>query len=226
MGRPIVIAHRGATARAPENSLAALRAASEIGAGGVEIDVRATADGALVVHHDARLGDGVLADMPVAAVREIRLPNGERIATLAEALGALDPGLAVFIELKALPAACDDAFLAALEAGPAPLRYAVHSFDHRIIRRLAGRRPDLPRGVLACAHPVRPLEVLRDAGASCLWQEHGLLDAELVAMLHADGGTVYAWTVNVADDMRRCVTIGVDGLCTDVPELAMTVVGP
>lgn len=221
-----MIAHRGATAYGPENSLAALRAAAQVGADAVELDVRATADGALVVHHDAQVDGRALAEQPLTEVRDLRLSNGERIPTLEEALHAVDPRLDVFFELKALPPECDAPLLAELEHGPAPSRYRIHSFDHKIIRRLSGRRPDVPRGVLAAAYPVRPLVALRDANATALWQEYQLIDTELVDAVHEMGGTVYAWTVNDVTAMRRLAALGIDGLCTDVPELAIRMIGP
>ena len=85
MDRPLVLAHRGARRRAPENTLEAYAVARDLGADGVELDVRRTRDGALVLHHDPGPAEGpVLATLDHAEVRE-RFPT---IPTLAEALGA------------------------------------------------------------------------------------------------------------------------------------------
>ena len=224
MRAALVIAHRGASAVEVENSLAAFRAAVRLGADGVELDVHATADGALFVHHDETI-DGVhhIAHTRAERIRGLRLANGEPVPTLADALAACG-GLRVFVEVKSLAPAHDDRLLETLDAGPNPPGYAVHGFDHRIVRRLAERRPALPCGVLNVSYLVKPLAALDDARARALWQEHRLVDAELVAQVHGAGGVVYAWTVDDPERMRRLLSLGVDALCTNTPDLARRVV--
>lgn len=220
MSRPLVIAHRGASAVEVENSLAAFRAARRLGADAVELDVHASADGELFVHHDETLdGTHHIAHSAAPRVRAVRLANGEPVPTLAEALDACGP-LGVFVEVKGLPPGADERLLATLDAGPNPRGYAVHSFDHRIVRRLAERRPSLPCGVLSVSYLVKPLAVLTDAHATALWQEHRLIDRELVAAVHGAGGVVYAWTVDAPERMRRLLALGVDGLCSNHPDVA------
>lgn len=222
--RPLVIAHRGASAVELENSLAAFRAARRLGTDAVELDVHATADGELFVHHDETLdGTHHIAHSTAARVRAVRLANGEPMPTLAEALDACGP-LAVFVEVKGLAPAADERLLATLDAGPNPHGYAVHSFDHRIVRRLAERRPSLPCGVLNVSYLVKPLAVLADAHATALWQEHRLVDRDLVAAVHGAGGVVYAWTVDAPERMRHLMALGVDGLCSNHPDLARRIV--
>lgn len=221
---PLVIAHRGASAVEPENSLAAFRAAVRLRADAVELDVHASADGELFVHHDETL-DGVhhLPHTAAARIRAHRLPNGEPIPTLADALAVLGR-LAVFVEVKSLAPRDDDRLFAILDAGPNPGGYAVHGFDHRIVRRLAERRPGLRCGVLSASYLMRPLAALEDARATALWQEHRLIDRELVATVHGGGALVYAWTVDAPDRMRQLAALGVDGLCTNHPDVGRAVV--
>ena len=220
MTKPLVIAHRGASAREVENSLAAFRAAAALGADGVELDIHATADGALFVHHDEKIG-GVhhIPYLPARRVRELRLANGEPIPTLAEALDAVGSRLQVFVEVKSLAPRFDDRLFDALAHGPNPAGYAVHSFDHRIVRRLGLERPDLRRGVLASAYPVRPLAALEDAGATMLWQEWLLVDRALVDALHGADMQILVWTVDDPAAMERLLDLGVDGVCTNHPEV-------
>ncbi len=224
MSAPLVIAHRGASAVEVENSLAAFRAAVRLGADGVELDVHATADGALFVHHDETI-DGVhhVAHARAERIRQLRLANGEPVPTLAQALAACG-ALRVFVEVKSLAPAQDEMLLATLDAGPNPAGYAVHGFDHRIVRRLVERRPSLPCGVLNVSYLVRPLAALEDAGARALWQEHRLVDRELVTSVHGAGGVVYAWTVDDAERMQGLLDLGVDGLCTNRPDVARRIV--
>jgi glycerophosphoryl diester phosphodiesterase len=220
VSRPLVIAHRGASAVELENSLAAFRAAGRLGADGVELDIHATKDGALVVHHDATIAGVFIPQASAAEVRALRLSNGEPPPLLEEALAAVDPRLRVYVELKTLPAACDIRLLAALDAGPHPAGYAVHSFDHRLVARLGRVRPTLPRGVLSASYPIRPLVPLTDAGAVAFWQERSLVDLDLSAMLHLAGAQLIVWTVDEPPEMRRLAGLGADGLCTNRPEIA------
>jgi len=224
---PLVIAHRGASALEYENSLAAFRAAARLGADGVELDVHATTDGELFVHHDEALDGGGLhiPRASAALVGAQRLPNGEPVPTLADALAAIAPPLRVFVEVKTLPPSCDAHLLQVLERG-APGRYAVHGFDHRIIRRLGEARGNLPRGILLASYPIRPLQALADTGATMLWEDYALIDADLVEEIHGSRARLFAWTVDDSVDMQRLADLGVDALCTNHPDVARRVVGP
>lgn len=216
--RPSVIAHRGASGHAHENSPSAFRLAIELGADGVELDVHATADGELLVHHDPEVrGLGRISTLPRPAFLGYRLPNGEPIPTLAEAL-ALCAGLAVWVEVKTLPPDCDSVLLQALDAGPSPERYAVHGFDHRIVERLGERRPGLRRGVLLASYLLDTLPVLQTAGADTLWMETHLIDQALVDLVHSAGGKVISWTANDETEIRRLLRLGVDGICGNYPD--------
>ena len=217
MSGALVIGHRGASGYEYENSRAAFRAAKARGADAIELDIHAAADGVLFVHHDEMVSGVHITRATAAQVRALRLPNGESVPTLEDALGVIDPALQVFIEVKSLPREFDDRLLAAVEPGGA--RFAVHGFDHRIVRRLGEARPELARGVLLASYPLRPLEPLQDTGATVLWQEQSLIDAELVETLHGAGFRIYAWTVNDPEDMRRLLSLRVDGLCTNVPDV-------
>ena len=217
--RPLVIAHRGASGRELENSLAAFRAAGQAHADAVELDIHATRDGHLLVHHDEDAGGYNIPRASFAELRAVRLKNGEAIPTLAEALDVIHP-MTAFVEVKSLPAEFDDALFAAFEGSPAPDRVAVHAFDHRIVRRLGGKRPDLARGVLSASYPINVTRMMTDAGAGALWQHASLIDAALVKQVHGIGGVVYAWTVNDSEAMRRLLQAGVDGLCSNHPDLA------
>ncbi|MGH7532008.1 MAG: glycerophosphodiester phosphodiesterase [Gemmatimonadales bacterium] len=225
MPRPAVLAHRGASAYAYQNSLAAFRLAREMGADGIELDIHATTDGALVVHHDPALdGVGIIAAHSLAEVRRVTLPNGEPVPTLSEALVAAGD-LQVWIEVKTLPARHDGRLLDAIASGPHPERYAVHGFDHRIITRLGALAPALRRGVLSASRPIDPLAQVVAAGAEVLWQESSMTDRDLVAVLHAAGKQVIAWTPNDPDDLARLAALGVDGLCSNYPDRARTAAG-
>ena len=220
----LVIAHRGASGYEVENSLAAFRAAGPKGADAAELDVHATMDGALFVHHDDALdGTHRIPELTRDQARGFRLANGEPLPTLDEALQAAGR-LRVFVEVKSLDQRFDERLLAALDRGPNPSGYAIHSFDHRVVQRLGRARPTLPRGVLSASYPVRPLAPLQDAGATTLWQERSLVDRALVELVHGAGCRLLVWTVDHPVDMERLLSLGVDGLCTNLPDVGRRVV--
>jgi glycerophosphoryl diester phosphodiesterase len=216
---PLVIAHRGASALEPENSLAAFRAAVRLGADGIELDVHDTADGVLVVHHDPRLGGRPIRELCAADLPAHALPNGELVPTLPQALAAIGRDCRVFVEVKTLAPEHDPALFVALDGGPAPSRYHVHGFDHRIVRRLTSQRPGLVGGVLSTSYPVDPWRQLAVAGAEELWQEASLIDRALVDGARARDIRLYAWTVDDIGRARELAGLGVDGLCTNRPDL-------
>ena len=227
---PEIIAHRGASRQRRENTLAAFDRALELGADAIELDVHATADELVVVHHDPALGAdaGALAGRTIASLRAAEVQGGDvaaetRIPSLAEVLSLVDGRATVYVEIKG--AGIEAQVVETIARSPRRgARCAVHSFDHRAARRareLSGRAPggEVPTGILLVSRPVDPAAVMRAAGARDLWQHWELLDADLVSEVHAGGGRVVAWTVNEPAVARRFASMGVDGICTDVPDL-------
>jgi glycerophosphoryl diester phosphodiesterase len=195
-------------------------------ADGVELDVHATHDGGIVVHHDPDVpGFGPIAQLTLAEARQVRIPNGEPLPSLAEIL-ELVGDRQVWVEVKGLPPKYDHMLLTILDQGPAPERYAVHSFDHRIVCRLGEAHPTLRRGILLTSYLQDAVAVMRRAGATTLWQEWQQVDEELVNLVHEAGGTVIAWTVNELGDLDRMVRLGVDGLCGNYPDRIRVAIAP
>jgi glycerophosphoryl diester phosphodiesterase len=226
MRRPSVIAHRGASGYEYENSRAAFRRAVMLDADGVELDVHCTRDGGIVVHHDPAIpGVGPISQLSLAEAREVRIRNGESLPVLAEIL-ELVGDREVWVEVKSLPQAHDRELLDILSSGPAPERYAVHSFDHRIVHRLGEAQADLKRGILLSAYLLDPVAAMRSVGATALWQEWDQVDEDLVTQVHDSGGTVIAWTVNELGDLDRMVRLGVDGLCGNYPDRIRVAIAP
>ena len=216
--KPLVIAHRGASGTEVENSLAAFRAAAPQGADAVELDIHSTADGELIVHHDGTVGGLHIPQARASELAALRLPNGEPIPTLSQALAAIPPPLRVYVEVKTLDPRWDDRLLETLDAGPNPSGYAVHSFASHILQRLADKRPTLPRGILSEAYPRHPRALLQSVGASVLWQERSVVDDVLVRAVHSAGAGFIVWTVDEPVEMQRLIAWGVDGICTNFPE--------
>jgi glycerophosphoryl diester phosphodiesterase len=218
-----IIAHRGAPRELTENTLPSFRRALELGADGIELDVHATQDGEVVVHHDptprASAGNGALAGRPIASLtlaelRTLRV-DGTPIPTLVEVLDLVRARATVYVEVKDAAAALPTAAL--LEEREAWT--AIHAFDHRVPARAAAERPGLRTGVLLDSYLVDTPAAMRAAGARDLWQRWEFVDEALVHDVHAIGGRVIAWTVNDRTAAASLAAMGVDAVCTDVPGL-------
>lgn len=218
-----IIAHRGASAAYAENTLAAFRGAVEMGADGVELDVRRTADGRGAVVHDPHLPDGRL----IVEVRRDDLP--EQVPELAAALEACGP-LEINVEIKNWAtepdhdptAALAELVVGAVAAAGVAERVIVSSFDLRTIDRVHELDPTLRTAWLVVDHPepVRLVERAAAAGHTGIHPVARMVDADLMAAAHAAGLFVNVWTVDDPDEIRRLAALGVDGIVTNVPDIA------
>jgi glycerophosphoryl diester phosphodiesterase len=217
--KPLVIAHRGITSLAIENSLKAFGLAVENSTprpDGVELDVHSTADGKIVVHHDPTLPSGrPIATLALDRVLEERLADGQEVPTLEQALDVLGE-LRVFVEVKGVAPEADDALIGSLRGGPHPGRYQIHGFDHRVIARLARQAPWFGYGVLSTSYPISPVSPVIAAGASTLWQDWRLVDRVLVERCAEREVEVIAWTCRNDQEVRTMAALGVAGVCVDL----------
>ncbi len=219
---PALIAHRGMPRRHRENTLPGFLAATAAGANGWELDVHATRDGVVVVHHDPTLPAtaGPLAGARIAETdwRELAEATvgaaGERIPCLDEVLDAAGSGITVYVEVKAR--GIESAVEACLVRHPTTAT-AVHSFDHRIARRIRQSSAEtIPVGILTDSYLIDAVHALQAAGARDYWPNREMVDRPLVDAIHAIGGRVIVWTVNDVAHARWLADIGVDALCSDV----------
>jgi glycerophosphoryl diester phosphodiesterase len=213
MTRPVLrIAHRGMPRRFPENTLPSFEAALAAGADGIELDVHATSDGVVVVHHDARLRGGAeIRRTPWARVREHRVAPQVAVPTLDDVCRLVGDRAALFVEVKG--AGIEDAVINVLDGHACGA--AIHSFDHALIGRLAARGGVHRLGLLFDEPPTDARASLTLHGALDLWPESGLVTERLVRDVHAMGGRVLPWTVNDRATAVRLAGWGVDGICTD-----------
>lgn len=215
---PEAISHRGLRANAPENSIPAFEAAIERGAEGIELDVHASLDGAVFVHHDFDVTvDGErkpIAGLDSGTIGHARLAGDVKIPTLDETLEAIKGRARVYIEIK--PRGIESDVARCLKRHTANIdRYAVHSFDHRIVKRMLEIIPSVRTGILQVAYPIDSTAAMRAAGAFDLWQHADFVDASLVADVHARLGRLIVWTANDPLQWKQLSTLGVDGICTD-----------
>lgn len=219
--RPLLVyAHRGARSEEPENTLRAFRRAEAAGADGVELDVRVSQDGHLVVIHDAVVdrttdGTGKVADLSLRELQELDAGAGTRIPTLLQAVRAYPGPLQV--EIKAPEAV---AALADLDRrGDLPTRRTVlTSFTPAVLEHAARLLPHVERGLIT-HHPGEDLlEVVTDLKATWLCPElTPELTRRLVSRFQSAGVRVDAWPASGADRLARCVELGADAVTTDFP---------
>ncbi len=213
-----VFAHRGCTEGFTENTIDAFAEARRLGADGVELDVRLTADGGLAVHHDAEIPDvGVVADLVVAD-----LPS--HVPLLADVLAVCE-GMVVNVEIKNAPQdpgwdpgeAVAVLTAAAIEEAGWTSRVLVSSFQMATLRAVQAADGRLALGALwGFASEVEP--ALAEAAAAGFGAVHPFfvsVDADLVERAHAMGLAVNVWTVNAPEDLRAMVALGVDTVITD-----------
>ncbi|MBL8898278.1 MAG: peptidylprolyl isomerase [Planctomycetes bacterium] len=242
--RPLVIAHRGASVQAPENTRAANELAWQLGAHGLETDVRLTADQRIVCLHDESLKRTTGLDRPVHALtyEELRALDagswkgpafaGEPIPLLEEVLAATPRGKTFFLEVKAGGEIVPH-LKKVLDASDRRDQVSLIGFDFEVLRQLRAALPDVPILWLVGAPrdartkspgPIDPQCVRRaaEAGFQGLNVDHRGVTAPLVAAAEAAGQELFVWTVNDPAEAQRLLSLGVTAFTTDVPDLLLT----
>jgi glycerophosphoryl diester phosphodiesterase len=220
------VGHRGAPRAEPENTVAAFARARELGADGVELDVRRTADGELIVHHDPSIADfGLIAAATFPVLRSAR----PEIPTLSEALDAAR-GMLINVEVKCLPWEEDadpehDVVKAVVDLVlGSEVDVVISSFDLGAVDACRALAPQLETGWLTHSQDVMVVAPL------AAQHGHGWLHPDRASVLLAPGATVAAchekglrvdvWTVDDPAEMRVLASAGVDAIITNVPDVA------
>ncbi|MEM1236540.1 MAG: glycerophosphodiester phosphodiesterase family protein [Pseudomonadota bacterium] len=229
-----IIAHRGASGMAPENTMAAIDAAVAAGADWVEIDVQETADGEIVVMHDSdfmKLSGNPLKiwDATTDGLNEIDIGSwfdpsfsDERVPTLLEALEAVRDRSKLLIELKYYghDEALEQRTIDIVEAAGMTDQVATMSLKYPAVEKMQSLRPGWDAGVLA-ATAVGDLTALN---ADFVAVNGGLATARLIRNIQQENKKLYVWTINDPFEMSAMISLGVDGLITDEPALAQEVI--
>ncbi len=239
---PIVIGHRGDKVSAPENTLSAFKLAAEKGADAVEFDVKLTADGQVIVLHDPTVdrttdGSGKIADLPLAAARELDAGawfseqyRGEKIPTLAEVFETVGKRIHMNVELTNYSTPNDALVPKVVELVKEhgmESRVLFSSFLARNLRTAQRLLPEVPCGLLTLSGLLGAWGRTFGWRGDCAALNPYLTDvnAGLVDRLHAAGKRLNVWTVNAEADLKRMIGLGVDGLITDDPALALRLLG-
>jgi glycerophosphoryl diester phosphodiesterase len=235
----LIIAHRGASGNAPENTIAAFSLAVDQGADVIDLDVHMTADGYPVVIHDATLdrttdGTGLVRSRTLAELRRLDAGSwfhnrfaGERVPTLEEVVEWAKDRIALSIEVKSTPSryrGIEASVTGVLERQDAVLDHEVFSLDHLCMTRFKAREPRLLTGVRYSADPVDHNALATAAGATVLHPMLHYLRPDAVRDAHAASLLVFAQTVDEPQDIRDMAALGVDGITTNFPSRAKEIV--
>lgn len=216
-----VVGHRGAAQVCAENTLASFRRGMDDGAGAIELDVRCSLDGRLVIMHDADVDrvavggrtTGMVAELTWAQLQEVELGQGQRIPDLAAALDLID--ISIQVEIKARAAAIPAAQM--VLASGAGERVLMTSFELDWLRLIREEVPQLALGVISAAPTPEVLAAVRELSAHSLALKIALLDPTVVRELQLEGVAVGGWSVRSAEDLRRALEAGVDKVTADDP---------
>lgn len=246
----LVVAHRGASARAPENTMEAFRLGVEAGADAIELDIHVSADGQLAVIHDPTLDrttdrTTTVADAPMTEIRAADAgwafpgPNGDypyrdrglTVPTLPEVVDWLPAGIGLAVEIKA-PEAADGVVAALAETGVRSAGLVtVMSFREDAIQRVRELAPDLPTGLLLVPGDIfeRGLTWAVEHGHAAILPfdvDLGFDPGPNIQLATAYGCRVGCYVVNEPERMQQLAAAGAWGFVTDVPELARAALGP
>jgi len=246
-----VHAHRGGAGLAPENTLAAFRGALALGVDYLEMDLHASADGEIVVIHDATLqrttnGRGYVRQTPLAELKRLDAGSwfhsrfaGERIPTLREVLEMIlasgDGRIRLNLETKydasaPPPADFEERILQLVREARMGDRVIIQSFHYPSLSRVKTLAPTIPTAVLRRVSDIAPdaVAVVRQIGATIYSPNSRLIGAEVIDALHRAGIPVVPWTVNDPAEVERLLDAGIgrfagDGIITDYPDRLMGV---
>ena len=237
MRKPWVIAHRGASGHAPENTLAAYERAVQLGAGFIETDLHLTRDARFVAIHDATLerttnGRGNVHDFTLAELRELdagmwfdREFMGQRIPTLEEVLKfGKDHDVIFYLEVKYDAAwGMHHSLVAELHKSESTARSIVISFDQSTLTALRQVDSTMMMGLLVDQPQVDFAKVATELGVRQLCPKADLVTPKLVVEAHRVDLQVATWTVDDAETMRAVAAAGVDGIMSNFPDRLQTV---
>lgn len=243
----VVIAHRGASAECPENTLASVKRAWEIGADAVEIDVYPTGDRRAIVIHDGNTSrttgkDYVVTATMASTLRELDAGKwkgaqfaGEKLPFLEEVLATLLPNKQLFIELKGDTTTVEPVVRVLKERADTS-GIVVISFSLAILKEFKKQMPEIPAYWLRSTlqdpatkksrnHPMEWLDEAVLAGLQGIDVHYAGLTQQFIEAAHQRSLKVYLWTVNNPTEGKRFMQMGVDGVTTDRPRELMTVRG-
>jgi len=227
-------AHRGFSARYPENTMLAFRKAIEAGCDGIELDVHLSRDGYLAVIHDENVrrttnGAGLVKDMTLDDLRRLDAGSNERIPTLEEYFDMVETlSVITNIELKNNSIwyqGMEEKLVETVRRRHMEDRVIFSSFNHYSILKCKALAPEIRCGFLYNCWIINAGAYAREHGVECVHPEHHSLTADILAEMRENNIAVNTWTVNDREDMERLLRLNVDSIITNEPALLAGVLG-
>jgi len=223
----IKIGHRGACGYEPENTLRSFLKALELGCDMVELDVHLCASGELVVIHDETVdrttnGTGFVSEKTCDELKTFDAGKGECIPTLREVLDAVDRRMKINIELKGRGTADSVVQLIKEYVQEKNWNYGdflVTSFDHYALQKISKANAKIPLGILVYCASICADHMARAVGACCVVVNHKVVHKKFVDDLHAQGLSVFVFSINDPDGVVNAQNCAVDGIISDVPDI-------
>lgn len=220
------IGHRGAKGYIAENTIESIQKALDFGVDGIEIDVHLCASGELVVFHDLTLdrmtnGTGEVGKLSLSELKKLKVNGGFFIPSLEEILDTIDRKCLLNIELKGKNTAlkaCEVVQNYINHKGWDYQDFIISSFQHRELKDVFNTDKNIPLGVLTKASVDEAIEFATTINAIAIHPNYALLTPDNVRRAQSKGYSVYTWTVNDEQTMKRMKTYGVDGIISDVPD--------
>uniref|UniRef100_A0A7J3QFV5 Glycerophosphodiester phosphodiesterase n=1 Tax=Ignisphaera aggregans TaxID=334771 RepID=A0A7J3QFV5_9CREN len=217
----LLIAHRGASAYEPENTLAAFRKAIEMGADAIEFDVRFTRDGIPIIIHDEDLKrvagiEERVCNLTLDKLKKIVIMGKEQVPTLDEVLSEFRGKIAMFIEIKEL---IDEKYIVKLLNDYDVLDQSlVISFNYEYLKKIKELNSSIEIGLLTYIRPL-PIDQAVKLKAFAILPRYNLITPNIVKEIHSKKLKVYTWTVNDVSIALKIINYGVDGFATDDPAI-------
>jgi len=217
------IGHRGARAYEPENTLRSFREAIELGVDAVELDVRKTKDGKVVVIHDAKVdkttnGKGSVSELTLDEIKQLVAEKGEKVPTLEEALDFLDRKVKIIMELK--ETGFEEEVLRQIRGRGLGSNVVIVSFIEEALRRVREIDEEVETGLIYVRHK-NPIRAALDLKASYLLPLYRFTHTADVKQAHDNGLKVIVWTINNPEEVPQYIKKGVDGIASDRPDILL-----
>jgi len=222
----IKIAHRGAKAYEPENTLAAFAKAIELQSDAIEFDVHLSADGEVIVIHDETVdritdGSGFVKNLSLSELKKMRIGGKHEIPTLAETFDFVNQKCLINVELKAFETAEPVVKLIEYYVTQKNWKYSqflISSFDWTALQKVRDLHPEIPLGVLTETDLELAMGFAEFVKAETIHPYFHLLTAENTLKMQQRGFKVYTWTVNEPEDIKKIKSFKANGIISDFPD--------
>ncbi|MCW4022941.1 MAG: glycerophosphodiester phosphodiesterase family protein [Candidatus Bathyarchaeota archaeon] len=215
------IGHRGARAYEPENTLSSFRKAVELGANAVELDVRKTKDGKLVVIHNADVnkttnGEGAVNELTLDQIQKLVTDKDEQIPTLDDVLDAVGKKVKVLVEIKEAETA--EQVLDMVQKKGLADNVILVSFHEEALKKIRELNQTVETGLIYVRHK-NPIQTALDLKAEYLLSLYSFTHSANIKKAHENGLKVIVWTINKKEDVEEYKKKGVDGIASDRPDI-------